>query len=355
MPIALAALVSLVPVLLWLAFFYTRDRYEREPKWLIARLFLWGLIAGPWASGVNLLLAEFLAPAVEATYDSALALAMALLFAMVALSALNEETMKYVVVSSRTRGDPNFNEPIDGIIYMTTAALGFAAGENFVYILNTYFGVLSAPGGTLSAGVSRAYIEAFLVLAPMRALLSTLGHVSWSGIVGYYLSGHVLAKATGRTLVGGILLAAAFHTAFNMPLFLTQLGFPVAWISWIVWVASLERFITLLGRALNESPFRRRQLGVSERTSREAAGSAYARIRRGQLRGLAAIGVAGVAALAAASTFQLPADVGFTAVALSGLGAVAYNRFGWRCPACNAYLGRTVNPTECRACRARLR
>lgn len=354
MPIALALIASLVPVLLWLVFFYTRDRYEPEPKSLIARLFLWGLIAGPWASGVNLLLAELLAPAVEATYESALGVAGALLFGMVALSALNEETMKYVVVSSRTRGDPNFNEPVDGIIYMTTAALGFAAGENFVYILNAYFGVLEAAEGNVAAGVSRAYIDAFLVLAPLRALVSTVGHVTWSGIVGYYLARHVLAKATGRTLVGGILLAAGFHTAYNLPLFLSELGLAIGWVSWLVWVVALERYITLLGRALNESPFRQRQLGVAERESREAARSAFARIRRGQLVGLAAIGIVGVAVVLSVASLGLE-DVAFTAFSLSLLGALAFNRFGWRCPACNAYLGRTVNPSECRSCRTRLR
>jgi RsiW-degrading membrane proteinase PrsW (M82 family) len=355
MPVALALLASTVPVLFWLVFFYTRDRYEPEPKWLIARLFLWGLIAGPWASGVNLLLAEFFGPGIEATYPSDLALAGALLLVMVALAALNEETMKYVVVSSRTRGDPNFNEPVDGIIYMTTAALGFAAGENFVYILNTYFGILSADGGEAGGGVSRAYIDAFLVLAPLRALVSTIGHVSWSGIVGYYLARHVLAKASGRTLVGGVLLAAGFHTAYNLPLFLGELGLGVGWISWLVWIVALERYITLLGRALNESPFRRRELSVSESGSADSAASAFAEIRRRQVVGLAAIAVLGVAVLAAVMWLGLPDEVAFTSGFLFLMGGIAFNRFSWRCPACNAYLGRTVNPAACRSCRAPLR
>ena len=135
-------------------FIYRRDRYEPEPKTLIARLFLWGLAAGPWASGMNILIAHLFAPSIDsAQKEGAFFIAAILLFGLVALSALNEEVMKYVVVSSRVRGDPAFNEPVDGMIYMSTAAIGFSAGENVVYILNTYFGLIgdsTRPGVTLA-------------------------------------------------------------------------------------------------------------------------------------------------------------------------------------------------------------
>src|SRR2546428_1345835 len=61
-------------------------------------------------------------------------------------------------------------------------------------------------------------------------------------------------------LVGGILLAAAFHTAFNLPLFLQELGLAVGWITWLVWIAGIERYLTLLERALFARPFRAAKL-----------------------------------------------------------------------------------------------
>src|SRR5213594_221084 len=245
--LVLAAVAALLPALAWLVFFYTRDRYEREPKWLIARVFLWGLAAGPWASGMNLLIAQLFSHAVDgARHAGDLGGAAGLLIGMVALSALNEETMKYTVVSSRLRREKNFNEPVDGIIYMTTAALGFAAGENFVYIVNAYFGVLAEAGQSgqeTAVVVHNAFVNAFLVTAPLRSLLTMLGHVSWSGIVGHFLSGHALQGAPGRTLVGGVILAGAVHTAFNFPLFLQELGLPIAWVSALVWIFGIERYL----------------------------------------------------------------------------------------------------------------
>src|SRR5437867_5628603 len=207
---------------------------------------------------MNILIAHLFAPSIDsAQREGALFLAAILLFALVALSALNEEVMKYVVVSSRVRGDPAFNEPVDGMIYMSTAAIGFSAGENAVYILNTYFGLV---GDATRPGVALALINAFLVTAPLRAFLSTIGHITWSGITGWFLSRHYLEQGSGRMLVGGILLAAGIHTAFNLPLFLQELGLAVGWITWLVWIAGIERYLTLLGRALLASPFRRAAL-----------------------------------------------------------------------------------------------
>src|SRR5207249_6152897 len=136
------------------------------------RLFLWGLAAGPWASGMNILIAHLFSPPIDtAQREGQFFIAGALLFSLVALSALNEEVMKYVVVSSRVRGDPAFNEPVDGMVYMSTAAIGFSAGENAVNILNTYFGPV---GDANRPGVALALINAFLFAATLRPLPSLI-------------------------------------------------------------------------------------------------------------------------------------------------------------------------------------
>src|SRR5947209_19565324 len=114
---------------------------------------------------MNILIAHLFAPSIDtAQREGALFLAAILLCALVAFSALNEEVMKYVVVSSRVRDEPAFNEPVDGMIYMSAAAIGFSAGENVVYIANTYFGLL---GDTTKPGVALALISACPVAAPL--------------------------------------------------------------------------------------------------------------------------------------------------------------------------------------------
>src|SRR5205823_631405 len=327
---------------------YRRDRYEPEPKTLIARLFLWGLAAGPWASGMNILIAHLFAPSIDsAQREGALFLAAILLFALVALSALNEEVMKYVVCSSRVRGDPAFNEPVDGMIYMSTVAVGFSAGENVVYILQTYFGALDTATGS---GVTGALVSAFLVTAPLRAFGSTIGHITWSGITGYFLSRHYLSKGSGRMLIGGILLAASFHTAYNFPLFLQEIGLAVGWITWLVWIAGIERYLTLLGRALQASPFRRAALRAKgDEAERGEVLSAYRALRARQLPVTIALVILGVAAAAAAALLGLPQEVPYTSAFLFVLAAIAFSRFNWRCPVCGAHLN-GMNPKTCTHC-----
>jgi predicted membrane channel-forming protein YqfA (hemolysin III family) len=76
-----------------------------------------------------------------------------------------------------------------------------------------------------------------------------------------------------------------------------------------------------------------------------------------------AIGVAIAAAIGVAATVQenasallgiSPSVWRLAAVAVIVV-VVVYNLVNWRCPACNAYLGRNVNPTFCPKCGTQLR
>jgi len=108
----LAILAAFVPAVLWLWFFYSRDRYEREPKALIIKLFFWGLLAGPWAAGLNDLLRGILGPSIEGAGEAgAIPLAVSLLVLMVGLAALNEETMKYLVTTNSVRPTRTSTKP----------------------------------------------------------------------------------------------------------------------------------------------------------------------------------------------------------------------------------------------------
>ena len=55
------------------------------------------------------------------------------------------------------------------------------------------------------------------------------------------------------------------------------------------------------------------------------------------------------------SVFGLPSEV----LAIVGLvlvvGAVAFTFYNWRCPACEKYLGRAINPRFCQKCGFKLR
>ena len=72
-----------------------------------------------------------------------------------------EEFFKFLAVRVTVYRSKEFNEVMDGMIYMVSAALGFAATENVGYMLGFGFSV------------------GFL-----RAILSYLAHISFSAILG---------------------------------------------------------------------------------------------------------------------------------------------------------------------------
>jgi RsiW-degrading membrane proteinase PrsW (M82 family) len=176
-------LVSLVPGSVWLVAFLRKDRYEPEPRGLILRAFLYGVLAVPAALVLERQLDRVLGGAfgMEALPRWA---------HLLLLVAPIEELLKFAVVRLRFYPDREFNEPVDGIVYATTVAIGFSTLENALYMH-------WAGRGTLV----------------FRALASTLLHLGCSGLVGYALGRLKFSKqpvSVARTLGFVIALHAGF-------------------------------------------------------------------------------------------------------------------------------------------------
>ncbi|MBI3271575.1 MAG: PrsW family intramembrane metalloprotease [Planctomycetes bacterium] len=367
MIVFLALLTSLTPPLLWLGFFRSQDLYEPEPGPLLLQVFLWGMVAGPWAYGMNTLLLQVGALSLDSLLSAyGRGASLALLPVVVGLAALNEEVVKYVVVSSRTRADANFNEPVDGMVYMAAAALGFAASENFIYTCQAYFGGPPTLAGetTLASGASglgpigmdaRAAVQAFWVVAPLRAVLSTIGHVAWSGILGYALSRQVLERAPDRVLLRGIGAAAGLHAAYDLPGFYQRCGVDVGWVLGPVWILGVAWYIALFGRSLAASPFRRVPSATGPGQPPGPAGSRTWLRWRGTSSRQAVVMAILLALLvlcvpAGAAAGLAPSEIAPLALALS-VALVSFSWLNWRCPACYRHLGFVLRLRACAGCK----
>lgn len=197
-PVQLAPLVSLlfaaIPAFLWLAYFYLQDAKEPEPKHYVFGVYLLGaFVAAPLAGWVTTTLVPVGPKAGLHWYDGDRLVRTILVIALV------QEFTKYLVVRYTVYLSDEFDEPMDGIVYMTAAGIGFATAENF-----RYFQGLDG--------------EVFLAIGASNAVVTTLAHACFAGVLGYALgrAKHGFASDGGRTgeLLAGLFVATLLNGGF---------------------------------------------------------------------------------------------------------------------------------------------
>ncbi len=218
--------VSLGPGILWVWFFYSKDRAEPEPKSLVVRAFVFGSAS------------VFPAALVESPFRGIVGAGPGALVRILAVSVLVvglvEEAAKLAAVRLAAYRSAQFNEVMDGIVYAVAAGLGFAAAENLLYA--TAFGV---------------------VVGVLRAFVTDLAHASFSGIVGYYLGRAKFDPGHARALVGRGLAAAVLLHGMYDSLIIGRIASPVLAIAMIL---AAYAFLSLkIAKARRMSPFRRRE------------------------------------------------------------------------------------------------
>ena len=132
--ITFAALGGLLPALLWLWFWRREDRRHPEPRPLIALAFLAGIIAVPLVLPLEKYVAKFVLGGSEIETIAGINLMLAL--TGIILWSLIEEILKFLAAYLTVLRRKEVDEPIDLVIYMITVALGFAAAENALFLLD---------------------------------------------------------------------------------------------------------------------------------------------------------------------------------------------------------------------------
>lgn len=190
MDIVLIPVISMLPCLLWISYFASRGRYKKPSKRLLSITFVLGAISTGPALGLNLL-GQSAVGAIFGQGDLAHLLVLLLVVGPV------EETVKFLVVFGYAWRKPEFDEPLDGVIYSAAAALGFAAAENAIYLWHN---------------------EPTLIL--LRGPLSNPGHALFSAFWGLSLSNAKavpnLTRARLPILAGGLLAASLVHSLFDI-------------------------------------------------------------------------------------------------------------------------------------------
>lgn len=187
---------GLLPPLLWL-YFWLKEDLHPEPKSRLVFTFLLGMLSVFPA----LFLEKFI---FFIEKQSGLISAASGTIILLAAWALIEEVSKFLAAFYGGLKHQECDEPIDPPIYLITAALGFAALENVLFLLN----IVSRANGL-------EYLPVFLT-GDLRFIGANLLHVATSAFVGISLSLCFFHKHDKtRNLIGGTLIATILHFLFN--------------------------------------------------------------------------------------------------------------------------------------------
>src|SRR3989344_2177945 len=128
----IAMVAGSLPPLFWLWFWLKEDKRHPEPRRALIRTFCYGLTAAFVALPV-----EYFVSTIAKNW-----------FFLFASWAFIEELFKYIAAKRSALRKNIFGEPIDAVIYMVTAALGFAAFENILFLTQNISatGILSSVG-----------------------------------------------------------------------------------------------------------------------------------------------------------------------------------------------------------------
>lgn len=241
----LAIVIAGIPASLWLAFFYLQDRHEPEPMHYVLGVFLLGgLVAAPLADFAIYQLAP---PPALAQYGLGTFAIDRVIHATLVVG-LAQELCKYVAVRYTIYTSPEFDEPMDGVVYMMSVGTGFAVWLNYHR--------LQGLGGAV-----------YLSTGAAEAVITTLAHASFAGFLGYVLG---RAKFTRRGPVSrGVLL---FLGLVGAAIINGQFSLVVQWVTtqglsshpWkgvgyaaALAVAVFALLMVFVQRLLHESPFRK--------------------------------------------------------------------------------------------------
>ncbi len=221
--VVFAIITGIVPALFWLWFWLHEDSAKPEPKALIGEIFVLG--------GLAVIPAFYLEQWLGA--GEPLPTTLTGLLLVITLWATVEEGLKFIAVYLGGLRLSFYDEPVDAMIYMVTAALGFAAIENTLFIL----GALNDLGGVH-----------YILTGNFRFLGATLVHVVCSaiigGVIGLAFKQSRLKRASYFTV--GFIAACMLHALFNYFIITTNsdlifIIFGVLWLAGVLIIFLFER------------------------------------------------------------------------------------------------------------------
>jgi len=217
--IFLVLILGILPGFAWLVFYVREEETHRESK----RLILFAFMAGMAFGLIAVVLENLLNTAASGIGIAELSVLGLVIFALI------EEAAKFCGAYLTIGRSKIMHDPVDIMIYLVVAALGFATLENIGALASFWI-------ATRGMGVSGSFAGSFAEALSLRFVGATLLHSLTSGIVGYYWAVGILRHKVARYLPLGLAVGTVLHAFFNLLIlnygnvayalvFLTLLGF----------------------------------------------------------------------------------------------------------------------------------
>lgn len=226
--------LAIGPCLAIMLYVYLKDRFDKEPRHLLVKMFFLGVFSIIPAIVMELA-GEEIFPLVPTDLVSVF------LYSFVVVG-FSEEVCKYFFLKRYAYHHKAFNEPYDGIVYAVMVGMGFATIENILYVLQ--------------GGVGIAFLRMFSAV-PAHAIFGIL--------MGYFVGrAKFEEKNDGFALrMMGLLAAIIFHGGYDF--FLLQQNYPVFYLGAIVVVfVGVMTSKQAIRIHVNNSPFRRIKRGIAK-------------------------------------------------------------------------------------------
>lgn len=185
-------LAAVIPAAYLMYYIYRLDRIEKEPRPLLAKLFLMGVLAAVPAIALELLADSWIIPSLPIKNGDVYLITTAIAVGLI------EEICKFFFLYRVTWNDLHFNYRYDAVVYAVFVSLGFAAIENIFYVAE--FG---------------------LSVALMRAFLAIPGHMAFAVFMGSFYGRAKICQVRGDTtgtttnLLFSYFSAVALHAFYD--------------------------------------------------------------------------------------------------------------------------------------------
>lgn len=209
-----AFLGGILPAIVWLTFWLKQDKKKPEPKIMILVAFIGGIIAvfgslylEKICANINIekvLSVDLLKPLLNWLQNISAQEKIQLnrLLIVIFFAPIIEEFLKFIMAYFTTLRSKEDDEPIDPMIYMITVALGFAALENMLFLIDP---------------ITKGDLTTSILTGNMRFIGATLLHTVSSATIGIFISFNFFDRRMSKftwTIIG-LICATITHILFN--------------------------------------------------------------------------------------------------------------------------------------------